>query len=132
MSGAKGHSQTLDIQSIEMNQPPPELNLPDACPQCGEAWVGFGTSPGKVSLFCDHNHLHYRDSTDAEVLAFERALYPDKHLAREVWLVGATEPWPRMPPLPPHAALPGFRLSTNDQAFMVVSVESSRVWLQAL
>jgi hypothetical protein len=109
---------------------PPELNIPSMCPQCGEEWIGFGTTPGKVSIFCDQNHLYHRDSTSDEIRIFEAALYPDKHLAKEVWLVGASEPWPRMPPLPSHAAEPGFRLSIDDQPFVVVRVEEGRVWLQ--
>jgi hypothetical protein len=113
-----------------MNKPPPELNLPEACPQCGGEWVGFGSSPSSVSLFCDENHLHKRASTEAEILAFDKALYPDKHLAKEVWLLGATEPWPRMPPLPLSHAVPGFTLNINDQPFVVDSVEAERVWLQ--
>ena len=112
-----------------MREPPIELNLPKTCPKCGEAWVGFGTSADKVSLFCDQNHLHNRDSTDAEILAFERALYPDKDMAKEVWLVGGTAPWPGMAPLPPHAAVPGFRLTINDEPFIVVRVDNGRVWI---
>jgi len=113
-----------------LNELPPELNIPSACPQCGGEWVGFGTLAAQVTVFCDENHLYHRDSTPAEVIAFEVAVYPDKHLAKEVWLVGATEPWPGMPPLPPHAAVPGFGLNINDVPFVVVSVEDDKVWLQ--
>ena len=113
-----------------MNAPPPELGLPIACPECGGPWVGFGSTSGTVSLFCDENHLLKQSANADEVRAFDLTMYPDRNLAKEVWLVGAKEPWPRMPPLPPHAAQPGFRLNVNDKPFVVVSVEERRVWLQ--
>jgi len=113
-----------------MNTPPPELGLPIVCPECGGPWVGFGSTSQTVSLFCDENHLLNQSATEVQVRTFDLAMYPDRDMAKEVWLVGAKEPWPRMPPLPRHAAQPGFRLNINDQPFVVVTVEESRVWLQ--
>ena len=92
--------------------------------------MGFGSTAEKVSLFCDENHLLHQSATEVQIRAFDLAMYPDRDMAKEVWLVGANEPWPQMPPLPPHAAQPGFRLNINDQPFVVVTVEESRVWLQ--
>jgi hypothetical protein len=113
-----------------LNELPTELNLPSACPECGGEWVGFGSTTSTVTLFCDDLHVYTRDASSSEVKAFEHALYPDKHLAKEVWVVGGSEPWPGMPPMPSHAAVPGFRLRINDEPFVVVNVEGGRVWLQ--
>jgi hypothetical protein len=67
-----------------LNALPPDLNVPSACPQYGGKWVGFGTQSAQVTVFCDENHFYDRDSTPAEVITFEKAVYPDKHLTKGV------------------------------------------------
>src|SRR5580700_1857143 len=90
---------------------PSDVSLPGACPECGLAWTGFGTSGQNtfVDLACETGHWSKYRLSEEQHLRFLLANDAPRLLDLPMWLVGSHHPLP-MPPLTIALAVPHARL----------------------